>query len=37
MQLEEKDWIECWGEEDGKLFVSKIFDGLYHFKFIYLH
>ena len=27
------DWIECWGEKDGNVFVSKIVDGILQLQF----
>ena len=33
-EFDKVDWIERWGVKDGNAFVSKIFEGIFHFKFI---
>ena len=29
-----QDWIKRWGEKDGNAFVSKIFEGIFYFRFL---
>ena len=33
-EFNKEDWIKCWRMKDGNVFVSKVFESIFHLEFI---